>query len=56
MKRGWYSCWIGVFSIFLRCTARSPLELALERAGDNRLELEKVFEHYREELSGIGPI
>ena len=47
MARGWYSCWIGVLSIFLMaCTARSPLDLALERAGDNRLELEKVLQHY----------
>lgn len=49
MKSIGYGCWMGVFSFFLiACAESSPLELALKRAGDNRMELEKILQHYSE--------
>lgn len=30
------------------CQSKDRLDMALEYAGDNRAELEKVLEHYRE--------
>ena len=38
---------LSFFFIFLSCKQKSSLELALEFAGDNRVELEKVLSHYR---------
>ena len=40
-----------LFSLFLSCSEPSKLEQALEFAGDNREELEKVLEYYRKNPS-----
>ncbi len=47
MKHFWHSCIMGILGFCsFACTVQSPLDLALERAGKNRPELEKVLKHY----------
>ncbi len=41
-----------ILFLALSCSRNSKLETALELAGDNRAELEKVLEHYRKDPAG----